>query len=491
MSSTSSDASRAATLGSYARKLSIIPRPNISIDVENHYRSKVYTTSSKVSGHVTINPQTDVRFDTIQILLLGTSKTRIDNINVPKATCHTFLKLIMPIPESAYQVPRVFEAGRTYKMPFTFVIPHYLTLNACNHDVSNDSVREHHVRLPPTMGSWERDDFTPQMSRVQYVIRARVYRQEEIDGSITKAMEATQEIKVLPADIEDAPLNITKHDNLYTMSKSKSLRRTILSPKSGKVTVSAAQPSAAMLSPDGQSITPVTVPLHIEFEPASRDSQPPRVTGIYSKVTAVTFFSCSGTNHFPNLKDWSRTFPCDGRGSYSSTTSVATQPPGPLTWRTRRPTQTRRDSGYCSSDVETSSDHSVSSRNHDVPTTSSSSEPAPLPHHTTTLHIPVQLPARKKTFIPSFHSCITSRVYVLWLTVSLSAGSSSSSSLTLGVPLQIAVDGSRALESGDDGLPSFEAALRDAEADEALRPRVMGVPGVQFESALPGLLQDI
>ncbi|KAI0008017.1 hypothetical protein F4779DRAFT_642266 [Xylariaceae sp. FL0662B] len=500
MSSTSSDGSRATTLGGYARRLSMIARPNISIDIDNHYHSKVYTTSSKVCGHVTISPQADVRFDTIQILLLGTSKTRVDNINIPRATCHTFLKLIMPIPESTYQVPRIFEGGRTYKMPFTFVIPSYLTLNACNHAVSNDSVREHHVRLPPTMGSWIRDDFAPQMARVQYVIRARVYRQEEIDGFPMRIMEAAQEINVLPAVAEDAPLNITKHDNMYTMSKSKNLRKAILSPKAGKVTVSATQPSAAMLSPDGQTITPVIVPIKIDFEPTSGDSQPPKVTGISSKVTAVTFFSCSGTSYFPNLEDWTRrAFPCDGQGSYSSTTSVATTPVGPISWRTRLTTQRRRDSGYCS-DADARSD--ISEDHHSTATAASSAgrgrSPNPNPraattptavYHTTTLHVPVQLPARKKVFVPSFHSCITSRVYVLWVTLSLAASPGGSScALTLGVPLQVGVSAADGAGSGSD-LPTFEAALQeDAEADEYFRPRsLLGAPAVgEAGGTLPG-----
>ncbi|KAI1336226.1 hypothetical protein F5Y15DRAFT_208185 [Xylariaceae sp. FL0016] len=482
----SSGASRVATAVGYARKMSLTPKPCMKVQIDNHYRYKVYSTSSEVSGHVEISPTSDVRFDGIQIVLLGTSKTRVDAINIPQATSHTFLKLTMPIPESTYPVPRILEAGRTYKVPFTFVIPKHLTLNACNHNVCNASVQEHHVRLPPSVGNWEKDDCAPNMSRISYCVKGRLLRNEEIGGANEKIMEASTEIKVLPTTPEDAPLNVTKQDRLYTMSKSKSLRKSILSPKTGKVTISATQPAPAMLSPDGHSITPTTAQLTLDFEPSSCDAQPPRVTGISSKVTAVTFFSAGGINHYPNLKDWPGSFGAEGRGSYSNTVSVPTAPVGPLDWQQHLTAQARRDSGYGTDAPSDSEPHSSSSRA-PSPTLAAAamkkrgSKAAPPYYQTASLHVPIQLPAHKKQFLPTFHSCISSRAYVLWLTVSLSsgagAGGGTSSSLTLGVPLQVGVAAGRPPAADATGLPSFEAAMEaaeEAEADAFLRPRTLG-----------------
>ncbi|KAL7629095.1 hypothetical protein AAE478_000613 [Parahypoxylon ruwenzoriense] len=503
MSSTaSSQYSKAATLGDYTRKLSMMSKPSMNIYINNHYRSKVYTTSSEVSGYVTINPQSDVWFDTIQIVLLGTSKTRIDAVNIPQATSHTFLKLTMPIPESSYPVPRVFEAGMNYTIPFTFVIPSTLTLNACNHQVANSSIQEHHIRLPPTVGSWEKDDFAPDMSRVQYVIKARVYRDEEAGGPGTKIMEAGQEIKVLPEVPEDAPLNITKNDDLYTMSKRKTLRKTILSPKSGKVTITATQPSAAMLSPDGQTITSTTVPLTLEFEPVSSDTLPPKVTGVSGKVAAVTYFSAGGINHYPNLKDWQRSFGSEGRGSYSGTTSVSTGPVGNIRWSPHLTAQARRDSGYSSETVSSSdSDHlpagttKKTSTSATVAPKKSKAKALPSPiYHTAQLQVPVQLPTQRRTFLPTFHSCITSRVYVLWITVSVASGGATAH-LALGVPLQIGVSPSGLRLDHTELPPSFEEVQAQEEhemaqeADAYLSPHFMNVPDVEFHrqgDALPG-----
>jgi hypothetical protein len=116
--------------------------------------------------------------------------------------------------------------------------------------------------------------------------------------------------------------------------------------------------------------------------------------------------------------------------------------------------------------------------------------------YTTTLSVPISLPTDKKTFIPTFHSCIASRVYTLHLTVVL-GGAGGEKKLALVVPLQVAIASSPSPEQGRrDGeeaageertaeqnstisqreqqhdLPSFE----EASADAHLRPRVLHAP---------------
>ncbi|KAI0020212.1 arrestin [Xylariomycetidae sp. FL0641] len=473
----------------------------ISIHIDNHYRSKVYTTASTVSGHVVVRPQTDLPFDSVQILLLGTSKTRVDAVNIPQATSHTFLKLTMPVPASRYPGPRrVFEARQTYAIPFTFVIPAQLTINACNHNVSSEAVQAHHLRLPPSLGAWERDDFAPNMSRVHYCVKARVvprraaddhhHHHHHYEAETTKPpLEAQHEIMVLPATPEDAPLNVTKQDRLYAMSKTKAVRRSILSAKTGTVTARAAQPAPVVLSPDGTAPATTTATVHLEFAPSASGAHalpPPRVTAVAAKVTAVTYFSAGGINHFPDLqRDWTRSYGAEGRGSYSSSVSIPScTPPGEeLTWSSRPTAQARRDSGYGTEEesaaLSSSSSGGESSGSRRALGNRGSKTTPPPPHtYTATLRVPVRLlPAHKRTFVPSFHSCIASRVYVLGLAVSLAGTGSSSSStsstttLHLAVPLQVAVAG---------GLPSFEAAVGEGGVDEDvetfLRPRSLRAP---------------
>jgi len=474
-----------------ARKQSMLPKATMKIHIDNHYRSKIYTTSSIISGHVEVNASHSTDFDAIEILLLGTSRTNNDAVNIPQSTCHTFLKLIMPIPESYYPVPRRFEAGCTYRIPFHFVVPQHLTLNACSHCVPSDALKGHHLLLPPSVGNWEKDDCAPRMSRITYNVRARALH-EGVDGRLTRLMEASCDINVLPLVAEEPPLSIGKQDRIYAMSKSKTLRKSILSPKLGKVTVSANQPAFAVTSLDGRSISPTTAHIDLKFEPTSSDSQPPKVAGVTSKVEVVTFYSSGSINQYPNLKDWARSFGAEGRGVYTSTVSLPSATTSSciedVYWRQHLAEQARRDSGYGSDAQSENSNADNNARRSRRAGNNSNNKSAPY-YYAAKLRVPIQLPAFKKMFLPTFHSCIASRVYVLWLTVSLSVAGGNTN-FGLRVPLQVGVGDSGSDRIDATGLPSFEAAMEEVaaelEVDAFFHPRTISVPDVEFQSELPG-----
>jgi hypothetical protein len=476
------------------RRSTAFPKSDIKVNLKDHYSSKVYTSGSPVVGDVTITTKREVRFDSIQILLIGHTKTTFESVGAPQEVTHTFLKMVMPVPETTYPVPRVLETGRTYTVPFNFVIPNQLTINACNHARLSDQLQDHHVLLPPSLGGWQRDDMAPRMAQVEYIIKARVMRD---DGPRkTRIMEATQPIQVLPATPEEPPLNITEKDNLYRMSKTKTLRKNLLSTKLGRITAEALQPGAAILSPDGRRV--MSHPMaHIKltFDPESPRVLPPTITSVTSKITAHTYFSSGTISDFPNLGVWNTPYILDRRGQFFTSTplppvTLAEQPAWTPTSLPRR-----RDSGYGSSTC--GSDAELDSRPPKSPKATTKhnrrgSASSPV-QHTTTLSIPLSLPTDKKTFVPTFHSCIASRVYTVQLSVNLST----STTLSLTVPLQVAVDGfsssSNVYEAqagqagvvvlppaGFGGLPSFE----EAEADMHLRPRVLHVPdGEEYASA--------
>ncbi|KAL2153071.1 hypothetical protein VTH82DRAFT_4226 [Thermothelomyces myriococcoides] len=503
------------------------PKSDISISLRDHSSSKVYTSLSPVAGEVTITTKRDVHFDSIQILLLGHTKTTYEGIGMPQEVTHTFLKMVMPIPESTYPLPRVLESGRTLRIPFNFVIPSQLTINACNHNRDSDTIQDHHVKLPPSLGSWERDDMAPKLARVIYSIKARVER-EDSDGK-TRIMEATHPIQVLPASTEDPPLSITNKDRLYRMSKAKYLRKNILTTKIGCVRAEAVQPGAAVLSPDGRRVLSHPI-AHIKlvFAPESPRALPPTITGLTAKLTAHTYFSSGTIPCFPNLGEWYSPSSQDRRGYYSSSVSLpaitlAEQP----AW-TSHPTATlqRRDSGYGSSCVEDDSDDCSEHEALAPAAPSSARSASAAPHHTAILALPLSLPTDRKMLVPTFHSCIASRVYTVKLTVGIAAKGGGSTNLTVVVPLQIAVDGSanpvaalansredgrdeeEQQEEGEEGqaadgerrqsstttaaaaaaapgasLPSFEditagrpPSFEEIAADEHLRPRVLRAP---------------
>ncbi|KAK3292253.1 uncharacterized protein B0H64DRAFT_225153 [Chaetomium fimeti] len=436
---------------SHAKRMAY-PKSDINVNLKDHYSSKVYTSLSPVTGDLTITTKRDVSFDSIQILLLGYTKTLFEGLSAPQEVTHTFLKMVMPIPESTYPVPRVLETGQTYTVPFNFVIPSQLTINACNHARLSDAMQDHHVRLPPSLGGWERDDMAPLMAQVEYKITARVLRH---DGDHkTRIMEANQPLRVLPASPEDPPLNITAKDRLYRMSKAKTLRKNILATKLGRITAEAIQPGAAVLSADGRRVMSHPMAhIRLAFDAASPRALPPTITGVTAKVTAHTYYSSGTIASFPNLGEWNAPYLTDRRGQFFTSTAL---PPVTLaeqpawTSSSQQPTPAplaRRDSGYGSSLHSSNSSSSDLAHQHLLSPKQQHANPS-QPHqqsqnqqqpqqHTATLAIPLSLPTDKKTLVPTFHSCIASRVYTVQLTVAL-ASKGASNSLSLVVPLQVA-----------------------------------------------------
>ncbi|GAB1318751.1 Bul1 C-terminal domain-containing protein [Madurella fahalii] len=509
-SASSASASESDSLA--ARRKMPYPKSDIKVNLKDHYNSKVYTSGSPLTGDVTITTKRQVRFDSIQVVLIGSTKTNFEGMNVPQEVTHTFLKMVMPIPESTYPVPRVLETGRTYNIPFHFVIPQQLTINACNHTRLSDQLQDHHLVPPPSIGGWQKDDMAPHMARVEYTIKARVLREDELGATKTRIMEATQTIQVLPASVEEPPLNVADKDKLYAMAKTKTLRRNILSTKLGRLTAEAVQPGAAVLSSDGRrTVSHPTALIKLTFEPESSSSSsstttsssssssshtptPPQISSVTGKVTAHTFFSSGTINNFPNLSEWNLPFGSDRRGQFFMSTalpaiSFAEQP----AWTSPSTRTARRDSGYCGSDEGESNGLGGRAKNKSAKprhtkeksSSSSTTTTTTATKYETTLSIPISLPTDKKTFVPTFHSCIASRVYSLQLSIGVSVRGSTNT-ITLSLPLQVAIEGAapaaaHIADGGDgavvgspaDGPPSFE----EAAADEHLRPRVLQVPG--------------
>ncbi|EAA33174.2 hypothetical protein GE21DRAFT_5871 [Neurospora crassa] len=518
-----------------ANKPAPYQRSNIDINITNHYSSKIYTSSSPIVGDVTITTKRDVRFDSIEILLLGNTRTKTEGVNAPVEIAHTFLKLVMPIPSSTYPVPRVLENGKTLTIPFNFVIPNQLTIGACNHNVQTDQVRDQHVLLPPSMGKeWEIDDMAPTMASVEYSIKARVLHQPNLGGERIRIMEARKSIHVLPASPEEPPLNITENDQLYCMYKKKSLRK-FLSSRIGTLTAEAIQPRAAILQSNGRTMTSTPMAqIRLKYEPISSQQHlpPPSITNISGKVTAHTFFNAGTTPTFPNLGNWTADYSTDKRGVYSTSVPLPKlSVVHPTTWQ-QHPCSLieRRDSGYASdrssssaSETETrqlippsspppppttssmpSSRSSFSSTKKARPSSSSSSSSTSSIYLTSTLSIPLSLPLDRRTFIPTFHSCIVSRVYTLTLSVTAAVVGSTCASTTfsLTLPLQVAVEwdpeqqeqqrvdgqglphfeslyGTTTGANGTNGTTDMEGVNEEEEmaaAEEHLRPRVIGLP---------------
>lgn len=445
-------------------------RPNtmksaVEVKLEQHYTSRVYTSGNTVQGNVIVKCARDTPFEGLDISFTGVAATRLDFVqSYTTNAVRTFMKLQMPIEESAVPENRVFKAGETYTVPFNFVVPHQLTMGACNHGCSVPAVQDQHLKMPPTLGYWDGDDQAPDMTHIEYAVKGKIRGAPKT----SQPLDGKKILKVLPATSEDPPLDITYKDERYCLSKTKTFRKNLLGAKSGDLTATSSQPEAVMVSGDGFSAEGTTARINLDFAPASNDATPPKINSVTRKLISTTFFGSAPSDTLPNLGP-KTTYSHNQVLTYSATTNLMNNRVDKVNWTEHNITLPRRDSGYSTSgspdESPISSDDEHRGRRGSK-SKSSSKKSIPI-RHRATLDVPISVPvSNKRTFVPTFHNCIMSRTYALQLVLSVGP---SNTTMTLTVPLQLGVE----KLYDEEELPSFESAVAMREADEMFTPRVV------------------
>lgn len=227
------------------------------------------------------------------------------------------------------------------------------------------------MRLPPTLGGWEKDDMSPDMARISYSIKAFVLVRSKSGFNI--ALGNSHRINVIPTSFEEPPMNITERDDLYKIEKSKKVRKNIFSTSQGRISAVAAQPAAVHLSKEGYMASESSVPISFTFEPSSADVIPPQITSASMKIQSHTWFRDQPM----------RTLPTSGSQVLNF--------------------------GYPYSVPLSKAETKIQwTQNVDMESTKTS----PV-FHTATLEVPFKLPTSDKMFVPTFHSCIVSRAYTV------------------------------------------------------------------------------
>lgn len=463
--------STAQTIGGFARKIAAMGHPDLKVVLDDHVDHKIYTTLDSISGRIEITAPFNVRFDEIRITFEGIAKTHVEIMSPATSRArtnavHNFLRLTMPLRDSDYPTPRVAESGRTYKLPFHFVIPEHLLPRSCQHTCVADHVQQAHLQLPPSMGDKEvsgQDDMAPEMAKVQYGVRVRVL--SHLDESNEKIVigEKVRKIHVVPAQAEAPPM-VGNED--FKLTKTKMLRKGVFSGKLGKITVSAEQPSALMLpKPSEASTTPATTMAKVKlvFEPHSESSQPPRLGGLTSKLRTSTFFAVKPIDQL--LFQGGPHIDFDPfRGVYESNTTINSRCVESVSW-VKKTSGLRRKNSASSTSSSDLSDASPSGNDSGI-------------YYTAEILVPITLPSTKK-WVPTFHTCVISRVYQLNLSLGVHSMGSGipSTSITLHLPIQIGANGG---DGRRGSLTAAEAAAELADAEEFLRPRYIEVPAPEF-----------
>jgi hypothetical protein len=420
-----------------------------------------YATYDEIKGRVNIRFEKDTSFDDVNVTFEGLSCTYVEKIATTAPTTgrttgrHTFLKVQQPIASDLLPANGIFEAGVTYSVPFTFVVPDRLLPFICSHKVDNESLRREHTQLPPSLGDPSvsgdghtlMDDLAPDMSKISYGIRARVTKWNAT-GRLLEMADKVERIRIVPGKEEAPPMNIegTDSDYEYIMRKEKSVKKGLFKiGKVGRLTAETTQPRSLRLPhPQKRQIEPISTmaTINLRFDPASLDDQPPQLDSIVSKLKVYTFFGAAPYKTTPEVRrhdNWSTL-----HGIYPESVALSSRALSTVSWVRHGPIER---GSFSSSDL--------SRRPSAFSTTSQSSIPEPScayeagsPFYTACLPVPIALPtasdsSRPKVFVPTFHSCIVSRAYSMELNISFrTPGSSiSSSHVILKTPIQISSEG--------------------------------------------------
>lgn len=462
-------------------------RLNIDITLDGQVKGIVpsYTTFDTIEGAVFIRADKDTEFDHIRITFEGTSKATIlrqspvahisNNVNI----CHSFLKLRQPIDQTAYPEPREFQAHELYRFPFTFVVPDRLLPQACSHSTNNQHLKTAHMQLPPSFGDAMLsddgktliNDMSPMMSEIAYRIKVTVIKRDKTPTSPTSGPRVNplsvlnsvaKKLRVIPAAIEQPPLEIESNCNDdYRTRREKYVRKTLLGGKTGRLVVTAAQPKPLELPARGimtDAAVSTHIKLHVRFDPESEEQQPPRLRSLLSKLRVVTYYSSQPWTSFPSRK-LATTYNNANQGLYSDTVGLSSLCVVSAQWQKHDGTDSRR-----SSLESTSSDGSTI---HPLESYSCSGKP----FYTASIVVPISLPT-SKTFVPTFHCCLVSRVYSVELSLTYQSPGTTllASSISLIIPIQITSAPGDGIAPTED-IPPNDMLPETHIEDEYYRPR--------------------
>ncbi|MCJ1378907.1 hypothetical protein MMC17_002006 [Xylographa soralifera] len=457
----------------------IKPRIEITLnDPQEENQVPSYTTLDKIEGTVSIAAPVDLNFDDIHITFQGATKTYVEKVSSTHAVFdrskayHSFLRLSQPISEADYPENRVLKAGETYTYPFTFVVPERLLPQSCTHPRDNERVLEAHLHLPPSLGDSMLgpdgktllEDLAPDMTVISYAIRVIVLRKtRDAEGKLSILVDSVKKLRIMPAvdEMPALPLSGTDSDD-YTVRKEKDLKKGMFKGKLGRLTVESSQPSSLRLPYCRSDISTARVTtmavINLRFDPSDDSAKPPRLGNLVNKLKVITFFAA-----FP-----ARDFPCRAnsyiydsqRGVFVENINLSSRNVESVQWVQHNILE-RHDSAISISD--------------NLPSASASQT-----FYTAQILVPVDLPTNCKTFVPTFHSCLVSRVYSLSLTLSVNVPGARASATTMHLksPLQVSAEGN------PDARPTISEeemqAIAARNVDDELAPRSVAPPSPEY-----------
>ncbi|KAL4779716.1 hypothetical protein BJX76DRAFT_70208 [Aspergillus varians] len=446
-------------------------RPQVKIDLagQTDNLTATFTTGDRIEGTVTISSAHLISFDELQIQLEGCQTVSVEQGMVPgrSGATQTFLRMRQPIDDSLYPTPRVLEPGSTHQFPFTFVVPQRLLPHVCSHHKVNAHVHDSHTLLLPSMGDpilasdgqSVLDDMSPDMACVTYHVRAEVLQKPVVPGPAKSLRFARKKVRIVPAVEEEPPLTVRDNDHVYRNRREKDVRRGTMRPRQGRLVMAASQPRPLQLRPPSKSSESVSTAatIHLRFDPDG-DEKPPTLGTVWSKLRSATYYSAHPWDDYPTASVVSPGA-VSGRGVYHDSVPLSNMCVASAQWtKQTADSLVRRDSL-----LSTASAESIPG-----PSASYSGDT----YYTASIVVPVSLPANK-AFLPTFHSCLISRLYFLELSVSYHTPNMNILTPTVSLKLPIQLTFRPSTAGASSRRPSEEITQQEVDA-EFFSPRSVG-----------------
>lgn len=405
------------------------PRVDFSLD-HPQGSSAVFKTNDTITGEVIFTPQQTTSLNNVAISLegklkihcmdvqmligVGNMKIEVENmashLPVPRTKLRrTFLRMELPVHK--YALETTFESGRTYQIPFEFVVPSELPMHVCCHSCANPQVQQQHLQLPPSQGHasqyFDAHDGASSQEDVSYRINFTLwqYGHPHKTRPTKKLHEAHQPIYILPRSQERAPILVPHKSRQYRLRAEKALAKGLLRPTLGSLTALATQPPGIEIAqgprPRKNGDMSTNLRIDLSFRTKNSDQPPPRLLSCKFKLWTMTFYGLDRWQDFP---DQINPFHWTSRQTLWSETVSLNSTPALVDWKILP--REKLDSG----------EGTVYSASIDTV---------------------VVLPTGY-VYLPTFHSCFISRVYSLQVSlVFQSHKARQSTPVRLAVPVQI------------------------------------------------------
>ena len=355
-----------------------------------------YTTNDRIDGYATVTAQSDTSFTSIDIQFVGSSRTQVDRSLTAagerrSGAVHRFLKLRQPGVSLSLPRDYILRANEEYTIPFEFTVPSELLPQSCKHKKESMIVEDAHLQLPPSLSDCEgrADRLAPVMADIQYGVLVQIHgRQDKVDPLITSRLRS---IWLSPTTIALPPTYETRASDESKLHMAKTIKCAPYGGNHGTVTAVTSEPAPLDLN-NATGGTFINLSLRYDQGKCKNATFPPEVHSISTTLEGTTYYSTSGQQTFPSRAAWASD---QTLGMYNKSIKLASMSSSKVAWESS-----------CYSGGRTAS-----------------------------LQVPITLDS-DKIIVPTFHSCLISRVYHLQIRLKFK-GSGMSTGIELRVPLQI------------------------------------------------------